>query len=125
MPDWTAPVSSQFQPTVTSVRFQPAAFGAGVRPAGVIRGRVMSIRIVAVTGVATQPAKSVQPPEVKSVPAVSVLTVPPPVAGRSTPEPGIGSTHWKLRVVAVLFQPYGVRARGRTPAAAQAGACRA
>ena len=53
MPDWTEPVSSQSQAMVTSVRFQPAAFGAGVRPAGVIRGRVMSMRIVAVTGVET------------------------------------------------------------------------
>ena len=51
MPDWTEPASSQFQATVTSLRFQPAALGAGVRPADVMRGRVMSIRIVEVTGI--------------------------------------------------------------------------
>ena len=105
MPDWTVPVSSQFQATVTSLRFQPAALGAGVRPADVMRGRVISIRIVEVTGIDTQPAKSVQPPDVKSVPVVSVVTVPPPVAGSSTLEPGIGSSQLKLSFVAVLFQP--------------------
>ena len=109
-PDWTRPVSAQSKPTVGSVRCQPAAFGAGVTPTTRMTGFVMSIRIVAVTGVETCPAKSVQPPEVKSVPAVSVVTVPPPVTGFSTPEPGAGSSQSKLTLVAALFQPSSVRA---------------
>ena len=71
MPDCTAPVSEHSKSTVTSVRFQPAAFGAGVTPAERMTGGVMSSRTVAVVAAAALPATSVQPANVKSVPAVS------------------------------------------------------
>ena len=51
----------------------------------------MSIRTALVTGVDAWPAMSVQPADVKFVPAVSESTTPPPVAGWSTPEPGSGT----------------------------------
>src|SRR6188472_1050861 len=105
MPDCTLPWSSQSNATVTSVRFQPAAFGAGVSDATRTAGLVMSTLTVAVTGFEF-PATSMQPFEVKSVPAVSVLTEPPPPAGTSLPDPGVGSSpHWKLTLVGVLFHP--------------------
>jgi hypothetical protein len=55
-----------------------------------------------------------QPEDVKSLPAVSVLTVPPPETAVLTPDPGVGSSHLKLSVVCVLFQPSAVRAGLKT-----------
>ncbi len=114
MPDWTTPVSPQSNPIVMSDRCQPAAFGAGVTLPTLMTGFVVSIRTVLVTGVDAWPAMSVQPADVKFVPAVAESTTPPPVAGWSTPEPGSASWQSKCSDVDVLFQPSSVGAGSYT-----------
>ena len=103
MPDWTPPLSAQGNDTANAERFQPSALGAGVTTGAPRVGSVVSIFTPTVVGGAMLPAMSVQPPETTAVPAVSELTVAPPVASVATPEPGVGSSQPKATLTGVLL----------------------
>ena len=103
------PPSEQVNAAVTSVLFQPAAFGGVAEP--LIDGAVMSIRIVSVR-VDVMPAPFVAL-QTTSVPVVSALNeaVPQPVVVAT---PDSGSSTVQSRLTAVLFQPFAFAAWFRT-----------
>jgi hypothetical protein len=88
---------------VTSLLFQPFAFGAGVLFVNAMTGEVLSILMpVAETGELTCPTKSVHVPEGDVCPAPSVDTVTGALQN-AIPDPA--SFPVKVTVTSVLFHP--------------------